>query len=140
MVIHPATTVPAAASAELAALPFDSVVCFAGVDWWYHNRGHYDMQMMRLFSRYVPILFVNSIGMRMPPLSEGSVVFTRVRRKLRSIRRGIVQVQKGFHVYSPLYAPGRIGRMLSTPLLRWQIQTAMRRLGFRRPLIWVAVP
>src|SRR4051812_19988359 len=25
---------------------FDGVICFGGGDWWYHNRGHYDMQMM----------------------------------------------------------------------------------------------
>jgi glycosyltransferase involved in cell wall biosynthesis len=140
MVTRASTTVPTLGSGAPAALPFDSVVCFAGVDWWYHNRGHYDIQMMRQFARYVPILFVNSIGMRVPPLSEGSVFLDRVRRKLRSIRRGIVQVQKGFHVYSPLYAPGRIGRALSTPLLSWQIRAAMRWLGFRRPLVWVAVP
>ena len=30
---------------------FDGVICFGGVDWWYHNRGHYDIQMMRRFAK-----------------------------------------------------------------------------------------
>ena len=28
----------------------DGIICFGGEDWWYHNRGHYDIQMMRELS------------------------------------------------------------------------------------------
>ena len=48
----------------------DGVICFGGEDWWYHNRGHFDMQMMRELSRRVPVLYVNSIGMRVPKVGE----------------------------------------------------------------------
>jgi glycosyltransferase involved in cell wall biosynthesis len=140
MVIQAPTAVAPPGREQRASLPFDSVVCFAGVDWWYHNRGHYDVQMMHQLARHVPVLFVNSIGMRVPHLGEGGLFFVRVRRKLRSIRRGIVQVQEGFNVFSPLHVPGGMGRVMSTPLLRWQIRAVMRWLGFRRPLVWVAVP
>ena len=30
---------------------FESVICFGGEDWWYHNRGHIDMQLMRRFGK-----------------------------------------------------------------------------------------
>ncbi len=29
---------------------FDGVICFGGEDWWYHNRGHYDIRMRRELS------------------------------------------------------------------------------------------
>ncbi|MGH2824975.1 MAG: hypothetical protein ACRDLY_18540, partial [Thermoleophilaceae bacterium] len=52
---------------------FDGVICFGGVDWWYHNRGHYDLQMMRELSADRPVLYVNSIGMRMPAPRAGAM-------------------------------------------------------------------
>jgi glycosyltransferase involved in cell wall biosynthesis len=121
-------------------LPFDSVVCFGGVDWWYHNRGHFDLQIMRELSRHVPVLYVNSIGMRFPQLREGATFVTRIRRKLRSMRRGVVRVRDGFHVYSPVSVPGRLAQKLSTPVLAGQVRHAMQRLGFQRPLLWISNP
>ena len=26
---------------------FDGIICIGGEDWWYHNRGHFDFQIMR---------------------------------------------------------------------------------------------
>lgn len=127
-----------------AAPAFDGVICIGGVDWWYHNRGHYDIQMMREFSARVPVLYVNSIGMRAPRAAEGRVFFKRIARKLRSLRRGLVRVRENFAVYSPLALPGggkgRIGAMLARRALSLQLQRAARRLGIRRPLVWVACP
>lgn len=119
---------------------FDGVICFGGEDWWYHNRGHYDMQMMRRLGRRVPVLYINSIGMRTPRLGEGAMFFTRVKRKLKSLRRGLVRVEPGFTVYSPFAGPGRIGKSLNPTLLPMQIKRAARKLGIRKPLIWVACP
>ena len=45
---------------------FDGVICIGGEDWWYHNRGHFDFQIMRRIARDWPVLFVNSIAVRMP--------------------------------------------------------------------------
>lgn len=128
--------------AQLVAegLPFDGVICFGGEDWWYHNRAHYDMQMMRELSRHVPVLYVNSIGMRVPTMTEGGMFFTRVVRKLKSLQRGLVRVRDGFAVQSPFVVPGRRGMALSSWLLPRQIKRASRRLGMRRPLVWVACP
>jgi glycosyltransferase involved in cell wall biosynthesis len=119
---------------------FDGVICFGGEDWWCHNRGHYDMQMMRRLAQRTPVLYINSIGMRTPKLSEGSMFLTRVRRKLKSLRRGMVRVEPGFTVYSPVAGPGKIGKILNPALLPMQIKRAARKLGIRKPLVWVACP
>ncbi|MBI1826297.1 MAG: hypothetical protein HY287_02945 [Planctomycetes bacterium] len=50
---------------------FDSVLCFGDSDWWYHNRGHADMQFMRRFARLCPTVYVNSLGVGMPKVAEG---------------------------------------------------------------------
>jgi glycosyltransferase involved in cell wall biosynthesis len=119
---------------------YDGVICFGGVDWWYHNRGHYDLQMMREFSARMPVLYINSIGMRFPAVLEGSMFIKRIRRKLASLRRGAVTVRKNFVVYSPLTIPGKSAAAISRTLLPLQVSRAARRMGIRRPLVWVACP
>jgi len=123
-----------------ATQTFDGVICFGGEDWWYHNRGHFDMQMMREFSGTVPVLYVNSIGMRVPRISEGAMFVTRIRRKLKSLRRGLVSVNERFHVFSAFVVPGKAGMRLSGFLLRRGIRRQAKRLGIRKPLVWVACP
>jgi glycosyltransferase involved in cell wall biosynthesis len=119
---------------------FDGIVCFGGLDWWYHNRGHYDLQMMRELSAYVPVLYVNSIAMRIPRLDEGRMFAKRILRKWKSLRRGLVRVRPGFGVYSPFVVPGALGTALSGRIAPWQVRRAARRMGVRRPLVWVACP
>jgi glycosyltransferase involved in cell wall biosynthesis len=126
--------------ARAAARRFDGVICFGGSDWWYHNRGHYDLQMMRELSQHVPVLYVNSIGIRVPRLGEGAMFFRRVIRKLGSLRRGFVRIHKRFAVASPIVVPGATGLAVSKHLLAPQIKLASRRLGIRKPLVWVTCP
>lgn len=118
---------------------FDGVVCFGGVDWWYHNRGHYDLQMMREFARELPVLYVNSIGMRTPTPREGAMFARRVARKTRSWLRGRVQVERNFSVASPVSWPGG-GAQANSALLAAQVRRAALASGMRRPLVWVACP
>ena len=125
-------------------VPFDGVICFGGVDWWYHNRGHYDIQMMREFSARIPVIYVNSIGMRAPRVSEGAMFFRRVIRKLKSLRQGLVRVRENFCVYSPATLPGGgqgpVAAAFARKALSFQVRLAARRCGIRRPLVWVACP
>lgn len=123
-----------------ADLPFDSVLCFGAVDWWYHNRGHFDLQILRELTSHVPVLYVNSIGMRFPQVREGAVFGTRIQRKLRSMGRGLTRVRDRFAVYSPLSVPGRVAQRLSAPFLALQVGRAARRLGFKSPLLWISSP
>jgi glycosyltransferase involved in cell wall biosynthesis len=119
------------------------VVCFGGEDWWYHNRAHCDIQFMRQYARHGRVLYINSIVMRKFNLGEGAMFWTRVRRKLRSITRGLVQVGPSFHVYSPVTAPVHHlpgARGLNRFALTQQVRLALRRLGMRKPLVWVNIP
>lgn len=123
---------------------YDGVICFGGVDWWYHNRGHYDLQMMREFSEDVPVLYINSIGMRPPKVGEGAMFFKRIKRKLQSLFRGLVRVKPNFSVFSPATLPGGGQSALGVLMAKWalslQVRIAARRCGIRRPLVWVACP
>ncbi|MFT6557852.1 glycosyltransferase [Sneathiella sp.] len=123
---------------------FDGVICFGGVDWWYHNRGHYDLQMMREFSRRVPVLYVNSIGMKAPKVGEGAMFLTRVKRKLKSLFRGLVPIRENFSVFSPATLPGGGSGWFSALIAKWalalQVKYAAWRSGIKRPLVWVACP
>ena len=129
---------------DAADATFDGIICIGGEDWWYHNRGHFDFQVMRRLARRWPVLFVNSIGVRFPTLggdrARQQVFAARISRKLRSLSRGLVHVENGFHVYSPVIVPGRAGRLASGWALAPQIRVAARRLGIERPLLWIHCP
>jgi len=122
------------------ARAFDGVICFGGVDWWYHNRGHYDLQMMREFSAEVPVLYINSIGMRVPRVGEGSMFLSRVKRKFKSLSRGLTRINDRFAVFSPAVLPGQRLGALTRKTLPLQASLAARRLGITKPLVWVACP
>ena len=76
-------------------------ICFGGEDWWYHNRGHIDMQLMRRFAKRGTLVYVNSLVMQKPNIREGSTFLKKVVRKTRSIFTGLKQSEEGFWVYSP---------------------------------------
>ena len=118
---------------------FDGIICLGGEDWWYHNRGHFDFQIMRRLAKTWPILFVNSLGVRMPSLRHDRQFTARIGRKLKSFARGLVEAEPGFWVYSPVSMPGRAKRV-SDWALAPQIRLAARRAGIRRPLLWVHCP
>lgn len=122
------------------ARSFDGVICIGGEDWWYHNRGHFDFQIMRRLAERWPVLFVNSLGVRMPSPVEGTQFLARIGRKVRSLGRGLVRVENGFHVFSPLSIPGERGRRLTGWALAPQIRLAAAAAGIRRPLLWVHCP
>ena len=119
---------------------FDGIVCIGGEDWWYHNRGHFDFQIMRRLARKVPVLFVNSIGVRLPNPVHDKQFARRVGRKLQSYARGLVEAEPGFWVFSPVVVPGRSGQALTQWALAPQIRLAARRAGISRPVLWVHCP
>lgn len=119
---------------------YDGVICFGGADWWYHNRSHYDIQMCRHFARHVPVLYINSLGVRTPSLGEGAMFFRRVGRKLKSWGRGFVRIDSRFGVVSPISVPGQLGRTVPRRILETQVRRAAARMGIRNPLAWVECP
>lgn len=119
---------------------FDGIICIGGQDWWYHNRGHFDTQIMRRLARTMPVLFVNSVGVRMPSLKHDRHFAARIGRKLKSFARGLVHVENQFWVFSPVTAPGAAAVALAKWALAPQIKLAALRAGIRRPLLWIHCP
>ncbi len=124
-------------------MPCDGVVCYAGVDWWYHNRGHSECQVMTRLARSVPVLWVNSIGMRAPAPGKTELLWHRYLRKLKSTLKGLKRdPESQMWVYSPLFVPRYTPAWLrfNGLMLSLQIKWLCRKLGVRRPSVWVTVP
>lgn len=118
------------------------IVCFAGDDYWTanpHSRFHFTHALHR---RGHPILWVNSIGMFLPKLSNRGFL-RRVTGKLGSWSRFLRQIEPGFHVMSPIALPlfdrPRLARMSDASIER-QVRWVYRRLGIRDPLVFASVP
>jgi len=124
----------------MASAAFDGIICIGGEDWWYHNRGHFDFQIMRRIARDVPVLFVNSLGVRFPSVRDGGQFLARIKRKLASLGRGLVHIENQFHVLSPLSVPGQIGATAFGWSLAPQIKFFAGRIGIHRPLLWLHCP
>lgn len=120
--------------------PFDGIICMGGQDWWYHNRGHFDTQILRRLARRWPVLFVNSIAVRMPSLAHKAQFAGRISRKLKSIARGVVNVENDLWVFSPFSVPGQTGKKLTGWALAPQIRLAAARAGIHNPLLWIHCP
>lgn len=121
-------------------------VCFSAQDWWYHNRAHSDFQLMRRVARTNPVLFVNSIGMRMPLPGRSTMFLRRIVRKAKSVmrppRRPVPELP-GFTVMTPLFLPfyGKPAlRKASARLVRQQVIRAARRSGIDQPVCVVTIP
>lgn len=122
---------------------FDSVICFGGEDWWYHNQGHFDMQLMGRFARMGTTVYVNSIVMQKPNLQEGKKFLQKVLRKVKSIAKGLQKSNTGFWVYSTFSLPVHHIfwlRPINDILLQLQLQRVIYQLGIRVPIVWVACP
>ena len=124
-----------------------NVVCFGGEDWWYHNRGHIDMQLMKRFAQLGTALYVNSIVMQKPSLNKGTgggkSFSQKLLRKAKSILKGLKKSDAGFWVYSPFTLPvHHIGwlRKLNEIILQLQLCFVMQKLKIQSPTVWVACP
>jgi glycosyltransferase involved in cell wall biosynthesis len=123
--------------------PHDGILCFGGEDWWYHNRAHFDMQVMQCMARKLPVLFINSVGFRMPSVKEGTQFFGRIGRKFRSVVRPMSNPFAGFYVASPFSVPlwhRPLLAKLNSLSLDVQIRKVCRSIGLKKPLLWVACP
>ena len=119
------------------------VICFGGEDWWYHNRGHTDMQLMRRFAGKGIVLYINSIVMQKLNMGNGRKFIQRLVRKSKSIFTGLKKTEEGFWVYSPFSLPVQhinLLKPLNEMLLRLQIKYVKHRIGIKLPVVWVACP
>jgi glycosyltransferase involved in cell wall biosynthesis len=123
------------------ALEGESIVCFAGEDWWYHHP-HSKNHLLKRYARRNKVLFVNSISMGLPSVANPDF-FLKIKRKLRSYTRWLRHVPEGLWVMTPVNLPlygSRIGRWLNRIMLVVQLRLAMLLLHISRPILWIAIP
>jgi glycosyltransferase involved in cell wall biosynthesis len=122
-------------------LSAQSIVCFAGEDWWYHHPHSKNHILMRL-AKHNRVLFVNSITMGLPSIGNPDF-FQKIRRKLRSYLRWLRKVPEGLWVMTPINVPlygSPAVRALNRLLLVLQLRLVMFILNLRDPIVWVAIP
>lgn len=119
----------------------ESIVCFAGEDWWYHHP-HSKNHILKRLARQNRVLFVNSITMGLPSVSNPDF-FLKIRRKFRSYLRWLRRVPEGLFVLTPISLPfygSPVLRAVNRFLLVMQLRLVMLLCGIRKPILWVAIP
>jgi glycosyltransferase involved in cell wall biosynthesis len=119
-----------------------SIICFAGEDWWYHHQHSKNHIMRRLARAGNKVIFVNSISMGLPSLGSRDLL-SKIRRKLRSYARALRITEDGVIVVSPPVLPfysSRAARAINRWLLAAQIKLLMVAFDMRRPILWIAIP
>src|SRR4029077_15992375 len=118
-----------------------SIVCFAGEDWWYHHP-HSKNHILKRLAKHNRVLFVNSITMGLPSIGNPDF-FQKIRRKLRSYLRWLRKAPDGLWVMTPINVPvygSSAIRALNRLLLAFQLRFVMFILNLRHPIVWVAIP
>ena len=122
-----------------------AVIWFSIFDWWTSSHGHSDFQLAKKLAEDRPVLFVNSIGMRVPVPGKTQRSGRRIFRKLGSIARGLKRPDPtlpNLAVMTLITPPVPVGRL--TPLLLAlayiQIKLVSLFLGWRLKESVVTVP
>jgi glycosyltransferase involved in cell wall biosynthesis len=103
------------------------------------------MQLARAFARYVPVLFVNSIGMRPPRRSTVSAPITRIVRKLKSAARRLQfpdSTLPNLAVATPASLPiysGSLGKA-NISLVESQVRRFCSRARIPKAIVIVSIP
>ncbi|HLF83570.1 MAG TPA: glycosyltransferase [Blastocatellia bacterium] len=119
-----------------------SIICFAGEDWWYHHQHSKNHIMRRLARAGNRVIFVNSISMGLPSLASRDF-FSKIKRKLRSYAKPVRVTEEGIIVVSPPVLPfysSRWARVINRWLLVAQIKLLMVAFDMPRPILWIAIP
>lgn len=119
----------------------ESIICFAGEDWWYHHP-HSKNHILKRLARDNKVLFVNSLTLGLPSFSHPDF-FLKIRRKLKSYARWLKKVPEGLYVMTPIILPFfglRSIRVINQLLLILQLRLVMLLIGMRQPIVWVAIP
>src|SRR5258707_1847570 len=119
----------------------ESIVCFAGEDWWYHHP-HSKNHILKRLAKHNRVLFVNSITMGLPSIGNPAF-FHKIRRKLRSYLRWLRKAPEGLWVMTPINVPmygSAAIRALNRLLLTVQLRLVMFLLNLRQPIVCVAIP
>ena len=119
----------------------ESIVCFAGEDWWYHHP-HSKNHILKRLAKENKVLFINSITMGLPAASNPDFS-AKIWRKLKSMLRWLRRVPEGLWVMTPISIPiysFGCTRWLNRMLLLTQVKLVQLLLGMRQAVVWVAIP
>src|SRR5581483_2266104 len=114
------------------------IVCFAN-DW--SGDPLSKKHVMRRLARRNRVLWINSLGNRSPRASARDL--KRIFDKLQRFAGGLYQVEPNIHVLSPLAVPSYrspLMRRVNEVVVGSTVRGAMKRLGFRRPIVYTVVP
>lgn len=123
-----------------------SYVCFSAQDWWYFNHAHSDFQLMLRVAKTRPVLFVNSITLRMPLPGRSSHLVRRLVRKARSMTKRLSHPKPDlpmFAVFTPFVLPfygSQRARSVNARFVARQVGRAAKRLAMRAPVCVVTIP
>ena len=124
----------------MAELRDQDLVCVGSALWATQAPLNVHHVMRRLAGKN-RVLYVESLGLRPPAASAGD--WCKVARRLRGWLRGLVRSPEGVWLLSPPVLPwhgSRFARALNRRLLLASLRRAMRRLGMRRPILWIFLP
>lgn len=119
----------------------ENIVCFGGEDWWYHHP-HSKNHILKRLAKHNRVLFVNSLTMGLPAVSNPDF-FLKIRRKLKSHLRWLKRAPEGLYVMTPVLLPlfgSAMVRRLNLLLLILQLRLAMFLCRIRNPILWVCIP
>jgi glycosyltransferase involved in cell wall biosynthesis len=105
-----------------------------------------NMQISALLSEANTIAYIETMGGRMPRISELGRVFRRLKSffasaKAKRSKKGLDP--RNAHIVSPLAIPLHGYKLVSwfnTLILTWQVRRVMKRLKMSRPIIWSFSP
>jgi glycosyltransferase involved in cell wall biosynthesis len=124
-----------------AATGAGSVICFSTADWnapLWTNKQHL---MSRLAANGVPVLYLDSLGLRAPGLGRADL--SRMAGRLSAWRPYATPAAEHLHRDSPLVIPlHRFApvRAVNRRLLAARLARNERRLGFRTATVWAYAP
>lgn len=117
--------------------PVGSVIYVSTFEWDYHTAR--PQQLARALAERVPVLYVETTGLRGVGARDLPRLFRRIRRGLAGRHR----VQHGIWVFSPLVLPlhrSRLARALNRVLLRDAVRGQADDLGLRHRLLLISIP
>ncbi len=122
-------------------MKIDSIICFAGGDWWYHHPHSYN-HLMKTFSEKYKVLYINSIPVGSVNI-KGKSSKSKIKNKIISLLKYFKEVKKNLYVFTPFFIPfakGKILLKLNVFLLKLQINFIMKKKNMKNPLIWITNP
>ncbi|MBL7197576.1 MAG: glycosyltransferase [Candidatus Omnitrophica bacterium] len=121
-----------------------NIICFSSVDWTSYRTSK--IYLMKIMSKYNRVLFVETIGSKMPSFCKSHLyrIIKRIFRWLKGpTRPPDTETDSDILIYSPLIIPihhNRFARKMNFYILRWTFRKLIKKLNFKQPILWFYLP